>query len=196
MAITCPRCGREYDVTLFQFGRTIHCTCGARVGLEKRLGPPLSRTEPRFIADAMLGGLARWLRILGFDVAYDAAIADEALIRRSLEEERHILTRDRGILEEWRVSGCTLLASDEVEAQLQEVVQEFDLRPKIRLFTRCTLCNVLLVPIPKEAVRERVPSRVYELNDDFSRCPRCERFYWEGTHTERMRARVRELVGG
>lgn len=196
MAITCPECGREYDVTLFQFGRTIHCTCGTRVGLEKRVGPPLSGTEPRFIADAMLGGLARWLRILGFDVAYDAAISDEELVRRSLKEGRHLLTRDRALPEEWRVSGCTVLTTDDVKAQLRAVVEGIGLREQVRLFSRCTLCNAILEPTSKEAVRDRVPSRVFELNETFSRCPRCDRVYWEGSHTERMRARVRDLMGG
>ena len=95
MAITCHGCGREYDVTLFQFGRTIRCTCGARVGLEHRIGPAVDEARPRFIADAMLGRLARWLRTLGYDTAYDDRIADADLVRRSLTEGRHLLTRDR-----------------------------------------------------------------------------------------------------
>ncbi len=64
-------------MTLFQFGRTIHCTCGARVGLEKRLESIPDGGPPRFLADAMLGRLARWLRVLGLDVAYDADISDD-----------------------------------------------------------------------------------------------------------------------
>jgi hypothetical protein len=66
MAIRCQRCGREYDVTLFQFGRTIHCACGSRVRLEDPVGLAVTHSDPRFMVDAMLGGLARWLRILGF----------------------------------------------------------------------------------------------------------------------------------
>ena len=82
MAILCPTCGREYDVTLFQFGRTISCTCGAHVGLEKRIPfTPIGR-EPRFICDAMLGRLARWLRTLGYDTEYDDAIDDAVLVAR------------------------------------------------------------------------------------------------------------------
>lgn len=33
MAITCPRCGAGFDVTLFQFGRRVRCVCGAWVDL-------------------------------------------------------------------------------------------------------------------------------------------------------------------
>lgn len=36
MSIRCPECGWEYDVTLFQFGRTVRCGCGriVRAGSE------------------------------------------------------------------------------------------------------------------------------------------------------------------
>lgn len=196
MAIHCPQCGREYDVTLFQFGRTIHCTCGTRVGLEKRLGPPVTSSEPRFIADAMLGGLARWLRILGYDTVYDPAISDAELIRRGLAESRHILTRDQALSKEWRVSGYTVLEVDDTETQLREVLKRFDLMARARLFSRCTVCNSLLESVPREEARSRVPPRVFELHDVYARCPNCHRIYWEGSHTERMRARLKAILGG
>lgn len=195
MAIQCPNCGREYDVTLFQFGHTIHCTCGARVGLEKRIGLDLAQAEPRFMVDAMLGALARWLRVLGCDAAYDPAIADEELVRRSLEEGRHILTRDRLIPEEWRVSSCTVLSSDDPEAQLREVAEKFALDADSGLFSRCTVCNARLEAVPPARVRDRVPSRVLELHDAFWWCPQCDRVYWEGSHTRRMRERVKKTLG-
>lgn len=188
MAITCSGCGREYDVTLFQMGRTIHCTCGRRVGLEHRVGPELPDGRPRFIADAMLGRLARWLRTLGHDTAYDDHIADEALVRRALAEGRHILTRDRGIFREWRFQGGLLLESDGTLEQLREVVSAFGLSLPERLFTRCRVCNGALEPAPRADVAKEVPSRVLARKDTFVRCPDCGRVYWEGSHTERMRA--------
>jgi hypothetical protein len=196
MAISCPECGREYDVTLFEFGRTIHCACGARVGMEKRLGPRVTAGEPRFFADAMLGGLARWLRILGFDTAYDPHIADEVLVRRALAEGRHILTRDRRLPVEWRVNPCTLVEASDADEQLREVVEAFDLVDRIRLFSRCALCNTPLEPIPEEEARKRVPPRVMEHHDSFSRCPECDQVYWEGSHTLRMRDRLSEILSG
>ena len=195
MAIQCPQCGREYDVTLFQFGRTIHCTCGTRVGLEKRLGPPVTSSEPRFIVDGMLGGLARWLRILGYDAAYDPAIPDKELVRRSLSEGRHILTRDRALPDEWRITACTILEVEDSEGQLKEVIQRFNLEAGDRLFSRCTVCNSLLESVPREEARSRVPPRVFELHDVYARCPNCHRIYWEGSHTERMRARLKAILG-
>ena len=196
MAIPCRACGREYDVTLFQFGRTIHCACGARVGLEKRSSVRATVAGPRFLVDAMLGRLARWLRILGFDTAYDPVIPDAELIRRGLEEGRHVISSDRALLEEWTVSGCLIVEADDVEAQLKEVLDHFGLKGKIRLLSRCPVCNTILEPIPVDEVWERIPPRVRGLHDSFARCPRCDRVYWEGSHVERMRARLREILEG
>jgi len=197
VAIPCPSCGREYDITLFQFGRTIQCTCGTRVGLEKRIGPPENRdADLRFLADAMLGGLARWLRFLGMDTAYDPGISDETLVTRSFQEDRRILTRDRGLLEEWTLSHVTLLESEGVEDQLSEVAQRFPLRGRIRLFSRCPLCNSPLEPLSPEEAEERVPPRVFECTDEFFQCPACRQVYWEGSHTARIRERLDRILGG
>ncbi len=36
MSIPCPQCGREYDVTLFQFGNKIECVCGEKLPLSHK----------------------------------------------------------------------------------------------------------------------------------------------------------------
>lgn len=198
MAIVCPRCGREYDVTLFQFGRTIDCACGARVGLEKKL-PLEARSgrrddRVRFAADAMLGGLARWLRILGYDVAHDASIDDAALVRSAVEEGRRILTRDRRLPQEWRVEGIVVVEAEKPLAQLEETVERLDLAPdESRAFTRCPRCNHPLEPAGPEEVRSEVPEAVFREQDEFRRCTGCGRVYWEGSHVRRMRRRLRHL---
>jgi uncharacterized protein with PIN domain len=145
VGVPCAGCGRDYDVTLFAFGRTIHCTCGRRVGLEPRVRKGIAGGELRFIADAMLGRLARWLRILGFDTAYEAHISDGELVRRAIEEQRVVLTRDRTLPEEWRVSGIFVMATDEPLEQLGEVARAFGLERHVRIFTRCNRCNAMLV---------------------------------------------------
>jgi uncharacterized protein with PIN domain len=188
VAISCPGCGREYDVSLFTFGRTIHCTCGRRVGLEHRVGPPVTADRPRFIADAMLGRLARWLRTLGYDTAYDDAITDADLVRRAFEEGRYILTRDRELLTEWRIEGALLLTSEKPLEQLGEIATRLPLAAPTRLFTRCRICNGVLRPVQRSAVADRVPDRILQRTRDFAECPDCRRAYWEGSHTERMRA--------
>lgn len=196
MAIRCPGCGREYDVSLFQFGRTIHCTCGHRVGLEQRVGPALTMDRPRFFADAMLGRLARWLRTLGYDTAYDDGIEDADLVRRAIGEGRYILTRDRRLPEEWRVEGCLVLGAEETMEQLAEVISAYGLSRPSRLFSRCRECNAVLEPAARDEVSHRVPSRVWEREEAFYRCPGCDRVYWEGTHTERMRAVLERVFHG
>jgi uncharacterized protein with PIN domain len=188
MAITCTGCGREYDVTLFQFGRTIHCTCGRRVGLEHRLSIDVPTERPRFIADAMLGRLARWLRTLGYDTTYEDAISDADLVRRAFLEGRHILTRDRKLFEEWRIDGGLLIRSDGPLEQLTEVVGAFHLAAPDRLFTRCRVCNAVLAPLDRAAASGRVPSGIEGRARNFVECPDCGRVYWEGSHTDRMRS--------
>ncbi len=188
----CPGCGRDYDVTLFEFGRTLWCTCGSRVGMEPR-ERHLAGPGPCFIADAMLGRLARWLRLLGFDCAWERDIPDEALVRRAVLEGRVVLSRDRALAEEWRVSDLHLVGSEKVREQLVEVLERFGLAPHVALLSRCSECNVRLVPAAPEDVL-RVPPRVLERHAVFSTCPACRRVYWEGTHSERIRRFVAELL--
>ena len=153
-----------------------------------RVAIPAQPDEPRFIADAMLGRLARWLRTLGYDTAYDDAIADEDLVRRAFAEHRHILSRDRRLFEEWHVSGGLLVESDRVLDQLRQVIEVFDLPPAAHPFVRCRVCNTRLEPAAAADVRAHVPERVRVRCGAFLWCPTCARVYWEGSHTERMRS--------
>lgn len=198
MGVPCSGCGREYDITLFEFGRTIHCTCGTRVGLEPRVRAVEEDRHRRFFADAMLARLSQWLRIMGIDCAHEPDIADEELVRRSLEERRTILTRDQSLALDWRVPGIYLVASKTPLSQLREVVAEFNLASALDLFSRCSRCNTALVNVLVEQVRNRVPERVLEVQPNIWQCPHCDRLYWEGSHTDHMRRvidRVLEDVG-
>lgn len=196
VAIPCPRCGREYDATLFGFGRTLWCTCGSRVGIAPRIRSQGATAEKRFIADAMLGRLARWLRILGFDCAYESEIDDAALVRRAVLEDRIILSRDRSLSEAWWVAGIHRIGSEELHEQLREVVRTFDLAGSVRLFSRCNACNHPLREALKTDVSERVPPHAFAEHDAFRECPSCGRVYWEGSHTERIRRVVDEVLTG
>lgn len=196
MAVSCSRCGRHYDVSLFQFGRTIHCACGERVSRdveERRLSP---RTDPRFFCDAMLGRLARWLRALGFDTAYDPEIDDAMLVRRAWEEGRWILTCDRRLPIEWRVRGCVVLEAELPLDRLREVVARFGIEEPSRLFSRCLECNEPVEDVGADdldRLEVPVPERVRRAHREFSRCPACGRVYWEGSHTGRMRRRLAKV---
>jgi hypothetical protein len=197
VGVPCPGCGREYDAALFGFGRTLTCACGRRVGLEPRrrtAGEDGGPEGPRFIVDAMLGRLARWLRVLGFDTTFEADIDDALLVRRALAEERWILTRDRALPVEWRVPRVHLVVAETPFEQLREVARVFGLAAGARPFRRCSRCNTLLEPLDARAAATQVPARVLERHGEFRRCPGCGRVYWPGTHAERMRRVVERAL--
>jgi uncharacterized protein with PIN domain len=195
VAVPCPRCGREYDVTLFEFGRTLWCSCGSRVGIAPRVLRQGGGAQTRFLADRMLGRLARWLRILGLDCADAGDVPDAELVRRAAREERILLTRDRSLPEDWRSPAIHLVSSEELPEQLREILRAFDLRGAVRLFSRCSRCNQRLRAAAQADVAARVPPRVRATHGAFLECPACRRVYWEGSHTERMRRVVAELLG-
>lgn len=195
MGVPCPSCGRDYDVALFQFGRTIDCTCGRRVGVDAPRRVPVDRSNPRFLADAMLGRLARWLRVVGCDTAWEAHVDDAALVRRAIQEERVLISRDRGLAEEWRVPQLLLLSSEDALEQLREVFERFPVDWRAGLFTRCTVCNENVQPVEASTVADEVPPGVRGEQQRFTRCPGCNRVYWAGSHTDHMRQLLEEALG-
>lgn len=152
--------------------------------------------EPRFLADAHLGRLARDLRLLGFDAAFGTDPGDDALAHRAVAEHRILLTRDRQLLMRREVThGCYLRAA-RPEEQLAYLVRRLQLCRLIRPFTRCTACNAPVEAVRSEAVRVQVPPRVCRLHDRFWRCGGCGRVYWQGSHWRAMAGRVVRLCGG
>jgi uncharacterized protein with PIN domain len=151
--------------------------------------------ELRFVADAHLGGLARLLRMAGFDTLYDNAIDDSEVEALSKNEHRVALTRDRDLLKRSGVThGCYVRALHP-HAQLREVIARLDLARSARPFTLCLNCNARLMPIAKSEVEERLPPQVRRAHDRFATCPMCRRVYWEGSHWQRMRALVDSVLG-
>ncbi|HEX7052761.1 MAG TPA: Mut7-C RNAse domain-containing protein [Burkholderiales bacterium] len=144
--------------------------------------------EPLFLADAHLGGLARFLRMLGYDTLHDPRIDDREIRRRAHDERRIVLTRDRELLKCREIMRGAYVHAIRVEAQLAEVAARFRLAEDARPFTLCLRCNLPLEPVEKAAVAERLPGRVRELQEAFTRCPGCERIYWPGSHWARMRS--------
>jgi uncharacterized protein with PIN domain len=135
----------------------------------------------------MLGRLALWLRLLGFDTFYEADVDDAALARRALDEQRTLLTRDRALLEAWSLPDAYLVAAEDSQAQLHEVARRFQLASHAHPFSRCSRCNTPLEAASLDAVRTRIPPRVAATHVSFLRCPACRRIYWEGSHVSRMR---------
>ena len=140
----------------------------------------------KFIADVMLGRLAKRMRLLGIDVLYDRTLDDNEIIRLSLEQERAILTRDRALSDRPLAANHLLIKSELVRQQVEQVLSAFPLESKLHPLSRCSGCNEPLVRIAREEARDLVPQYVYEHKDLFLRCPRCRRTYWHGTHVRRM----------
>lgn len=152
--------------------------------------------ETRFVADAHLGGLARMLRMLGFDTLYDNHIDDDEIVVLCEQDGRIALTRDRELLKRRAVThGCYVHAL-KPEAQLREIVERLDLSGSARPLTRCLHCNVPLRAVDKAVVEARLPPKVREHYTRFSTCDRCERVYWEGSHWRNMRCLLDGLLAG
>ena len=156
---------------------------------------PAPLREPRFFADAQLGGLARLLRMAGFDTLYDNHAADDDIRRRAAAEHRVILTRDRQLLICRDVThGCYVHATAPRE-QLREVVARLQLQACAAPFTRCLCCNAALDPVGKAAVIDRLPPSVAAGHTQFKRCPACDRVYWPGDHHRRMSQLLAQTLG-
>jgi hypothetical protein len=152
-----------------------------------------TQARVRFLADSNVGRLTRWLRVLGYDAAFEPKLPDGLLVFRALREGRVLLTRDvdltrRRLITTGRVRAV-LLGHDQVQEQLRQVRGDLDLDDEAAL-SRCLECNVPLERRPAAAVAHRVPPYVRATQQRFSECPRCARVYWPGTHWERMRAQL------
>ena len=161
------------------------------------LSPPaLCGHRHKFFADVMLGSLARWLRILGFDTCYDNRIEDVELVERCLREDRVALTRDRGLVRRRALKQCLLVEGNALDQQLSEVFSYTDstVIPGL-ILTRCVECNLPIETIEKSRIQKEVPAFVYRSQSLFRRCPGCRRVYWAGTHRERILDRLQELIG-
>jgi uncharacterized protein with PIN domain len=142
-------------------------------------------TETTFVADVMVGKLARWLRVLGFDVVYSNKYDDDELIKIAENQNRVILTRDVELSTRRTPAKCLFIQSGDYKEQIQQVVHSFDLKG-FKAFSRCLECNAPLEEVDKEAVFDKVPPFVYLTQDRFAKCPSCDRVYWHGTHTQEM----------
>lgn len=154
---------------------------------------PAIPSGDRFVLDVHLGKLAAYLRMLGFDSQYRSCFSDPELVDVSVDEDRVLLTRDRGLLKHGALIRGYWLRETDSRAQLAEIVRRFDLRKRLRPFTRCMACNGELFDVAKPEVESKIPPRVARDFDQFRRCVRCRRVYWPGSHYRRMQDRIAAL---
>ena len=142
----------------------------------------------------MVGTLAKWLRILGYDTCFDPDMDDHQLVRLARAEGRVLLTRDRELA--LRPGLNTILVNSEsLEAQIGQVLAELSLEPN-RSFSRCPVCNEPLAEVGREEARERVPAYVARTQESFRACPACRRVYWQGTHWQQMDEQLARILKG
>ncbi|WP_426177011.1 Mut7-C RNAse domain-containing protein [Massilia sp. TWR1-2-2] len=157
------------------------------VGAMAQLRAPAAAPR-RFIADAHLGGLARLLRMAGFDTLYDNGFDDDEIEQIAGAEQRVVLTRDRELLKRRSIAHGRYVHALRPAAQLAEVLDRLRLRADAAPFSLCLHCNAPLRRAAKAAVFERLPPSVPELLHEFSSCDVCHRVYWKGSHWRRMSA--------
>ena len=197
----------EVDLILVD-GESVKFTCllqgGERVAVypvfERYDVAPVTHLRPRplrqtrFILDVHLGKLARYLRLLGFDVLYRNDYEDHEIVRIATAEKRTILTRDKGLLKYDVVDRGHWVRATKPEIQVREILRAFQLEKAARPFSRCLECNALVQHLPNAHAMGRVPPEVVERYKEFSECRECGRVYWRGSHFDRMRRIVEELL--
>jgi uncharacterized protein with PIN domain len=158
-----------------------------------RVRPKPLRT-PRFVLDTHLGRLAAYLRMLGFNTLYSNDFDDDHLAELSQEENRILLTRDRGLLKRSVVTHGYWMRETSPRRQLMEVLHRFDLSGAIVPFRRCMRCNGLLEEVSKEEVFDQLAAETRLYYEKFKRCEACAQIYWRGSHYTRMQKFINQII--
>jgi uncharacterized protein len=166
---------------------------GEHIEVRKLAFPQQVPGPLRFMLDIHLGTLARRLRVLGIDAAYETPdIGDAALATRSAQEQRVMLSRDRGLLHRRELFAGAYVYSHKPAVQLDEILDRFE--PELAPWTRCTACNGVLRPVPKEEMQDRLESGTAKSYDAFAECESCGRAYWRGAHSASLDAIVEQAT--
>ena len=166
---------------------------GDRISVEPVRRPqPAPTSPPRFLLDVHLGTLARRMRLLGLDSAYDRDADDEALVETSLSQRRVLLTRDRGLLHRRAVRWGAHVNTQVPDQQLREVLERF--APPLDPWTRCPACNGVLAEVSKSDVHAELLAGTRRCYEAFSRCQTCGHVYWRGAHADRLQGIVDEAT--
>lgn len=149
----------------------------------------------KFLADHMLGKLAKELRMLGHDTLYYRGENGYPLIKLAREEGRVILTRNSKLLPKRPEDHIIRITEDKPSLQLKELIRKgYVSLNEEKLYSRCLLCNAPLDKISRDEAEGKVPDFIFYQHREFSRCPRCLKIYWAGSHLDHMEEKVKELL--
>ncbi|MFC2166344.1 Mut7-C RNAse domain-containing protein [Acidobacteriota bacterium] len=149
----------------------------------------------KFVADCMLGKLAKWLKILGFDTAYFSKIEDDDLLVFAQNESRVLLTRDNGLIEKSKNVQALFISSEKWSEQIQEVLKAYNLKGETNPNSRCIECNTVLKALSRERAQNLVTPFIYKNAENISLCPECGRVFWKGTHHSDMEEKITKILG-
>lgn len=139
-----------------------------------------------FIADSTLGRSAKWLRLMGFDTIYDASPPDAHRLMARRADSRLILTRSPGVYQHLAGKPALLISSEHPHEQIIQIIDELHIEwEEIRPFSRCAVCNAVLLWLAKAEAAGHVPDYVLQHQWRFHQCPRCHRIFWPGSHSRR-----------
>jgi len=178
--------GLDYAV---QDGNTVH------IHPYEPLEDQFGRSGPSFVLDNHLGKLADYLRLLGFDVIYARDWSDEQIADYAHEQQRILLTRDRGLLKRKIVSQGYIVRADDPGEQLAEVVGLYRLGNYVTPFQRCPRCNGRLLPVAKDQIIDQLLPLTRKYYDEFTQCQNCGKIYWKGSHFEHMLDLFKPYIG-
>jgi uncharacterized protein len=150
----------------------------------------------KLLCDHMLGSLAKWLRIFGFDTFYpDSTTNDDFILQIATREKRLLISRDKELLIRAKKTLVPILEIQvtNLTEQLQQVLKEIPVDEE-KILSRCTVCNTLLHSVEKETIKDKIPEKVFQTRNEFWVCPACSKYYWMGTHYENMREKINSLV--
>lgn len=147
----------------------------------------------KFVVDSMLGKLARWLRILGYDTIYEPSLSLSQLMQIAAKQKAVFLTRRKVYPNGYYPTILFNIGSDNFEEQLRYVVEHFGLDIKTKLFTRCTRCNVKVQQVNKSIFKEIIPAKSFAGYEKFFRCPNCNKIFWSGTHLKNTLNKIEKI---
>ena len=150
----------------------------------------------KVLCDQMLGGLAKWLRLIGVDTLFITdSIEDDELVNISIGEKRILITRDKELLirAEKKEIPIIQIQSTDLTNQIETVLENISIDEN-RFFSRCSLCNALVKKVDKQSVKSNIPDKVFLNNDLFWYCSSCNKYYWKGSHYDKILDTLSEII--